>query len=237
MSADTETIVIKRYASRRLYNAQASEYIALDGIADLIRAGRTVQIIDKKTGEDLTRMYLLQIISDQDADGEKVLPTNIMMEMVRAYKDQTSTLLPDFLSRSYEIFKEQQSLYFMQQGEDATPAGSVFTSPDILKGWQDRMGAWLGEGLTGNTAAGLGMEAAEDMMKSLSKTATPINPMANFDVGALQEQQKAIFGAAMSSFMPTGAAKEEPKASPSKDDELAEMKAQLAAMQEKLNGL
>lgn len=104
-----DTIVINRYASRRLYNTQTSEYVTLDEIAELIRQGNDVQVKDRKSGEDLTRQFLLQIITEQESKGENVLPINVLTGLVRSYSTATQGVLPDFLSKSYEMFIEQQS--------------------------------------------------------------------------------------------------------------------------------
>ena len=71
MSEPDKPLLIKRYASRRLYNTETSDYVTLEDIAGFIRAGREVQIIDLKSGDDLTRQYLLQIIAEHESRGEK----------------------------------------------------------------------------------------------------------------------------------------------------------------------
>lgn len=108
MTTENETILIKRYASRRLYNTMISDYVTLDEIAQYIRDGKDVKIVDRKTGDDLTRQYLMQIITDYESRGENVLPINVLTDIVRSYNDQAQTLIPDFLSKSFEILKQQQ---------------------------------------------------------------------------------------------------------------------------------
>ena len=82
--AETATpLLIKRYASRRLYNTETSDYVTLEDIAGFIRAGREVQIIDLKSGDDLTRQYLLQIVAEHESKGDTVLPTNVLTDLVR----------------------------------------------------------------------------------------------------------------------------------------------------------
>ncbi|GGA14699.1 polyhydroxyalkanoate synthesis repressor PhaR [Neptunicoccus cionae] len=105
----TNTILINRYASRRLYNTQTSEYVTLDEIAELIKQGNDVEIKDRKSGEDLTRQFLLQIITEQESKGENVLPVNVLTGLVRSYSTAAQGVLPDFLSKSYEMFSEQQA--------------------------------------------------------------------------------------------------------------------------------
>ena len=103
-----DPILINRYASRRLYNTQTSEYVTLDEISELIKQGHDVEIRDRKTGEDLTRQFLLQIITEQESKGENVLPVNVLTGLVRSYSTAAQGILPDFLSQSYEMFTQQQ---------------------------------------------------------------------------------------------------------------------------------
>ena len=103
-----DPILINRYASRRLYNTQSSEYVTLEEVAGLIRDGNEVEIRDRKTGEDLTRQYLLQIITEQESRGENIMPINVLTGLVRSYSSTTQNFLPEFLSKSYEAFSEQQ---------------------------------------------------------------------------------------------------------------------------------
>jgi len=105
---ENETIIIKRYASRRLYNTMISDYVTLDEIAQYIRDGKDVKIVDRKSGDDLTRQYLMQIITDYESRGENVLPINVLTDIVRSYNDQAQSFIPDFLSHSYEMLKQQQ---------------------------------------------------------------------------------------------------------------------------------
>ena len=110
MTKDSSNILIKRYASRRLYNTNTSDYVTLDEVAQFIRDGKEVKIVDRKSGDDLTRQYLLQIISDYESRGENVLPINVLTDIVRSYSDQAQNFIPDFLSQSYEMLKKQQSM-------------------------------------------------------------------------------------------------------------------------------
>ncbi len=75
-------LLIKRYASRRLYNTETSDYVTLEDIAGFIRDGRDVQIVDLKTGDDLTRQYLLQIVAEHESRGENVLPLSVLTDLV-----------------------------------------------------------------------------------------------------------------------------------------------------------
>jgi polyhydroxyalkanoate synthesis repressor PhaR len=108
--ADTSApLLIKRYASRRLYNTETSDYVTLEDIAGFIRGGREVKIVDLKSGDDLTRQYLLQIIAEHESRGETILPIAVLNDLVRSYTTQASTVVPDFLTMSFEMLKQGQS--------------------------------------------------------------------------------------------------------------------------------
>lgn len=108
--AETEKpLLIKRYASRRLYNTETSDYVTLEDIAGFIRDGREVQIVDLKSGDDLTRQYLLQIIAEHESRGENVLPLGVLTDLVRSYTTQAQSVVPQFLAQSFEMLRESQS--------------------------------------------------------------------------------------------------------------------------------
>ncbi|MFQ5438371.1 MAG: polyhydroxyalkanoate synthesis repressor PhaR [Paracoccaceae bacterium] len=134
-------LLIKRYASRRLYNTETSDYVTLDDIAGFIRSGRDVEIIDLKTGDDLTRQYLLQIITEHEAKGENVLPINVLTDLVRSYAQEAQSFVPDFLAQSFEMMKRQQAELLDQIPDPMAAFGG-------LEGWQKKqrefMSAMLG---------------------------------------------------------------------------------------------
>jgi polyhydroxyalkanoate synthesis repressor PhaR len=108
--AETEKpLLIKRYASRRLYNTETSDYVTLEDIAGFIRDGRDVKIVDLKSGDDLTRQYLLQIVAEHESKGESVLPINVLTDLVRSYTTQSASMVPQFLAASFEAFRDSQS--------------------------------------------------------------------------------------------------------------------------------
>ena len=109
MAQSDKPLLIKRYASRRLYNTETSDYVTLEDIARLIREGRQVQIVDLKSGDDLTRQYLLQIIAEHESRGENVLPLDVLTDLVRSYTTQAQSVVPQFLAMSFEMLREGQS--------------------------------------------------------------------------------------------------------------------------------
>jgi len=109
MTQSDKPLLIKRYASRRLYNTETSDYVTLEDIAGLIREGRDVQIVDLKSGDDLTRQFLLQIVAEHESKGESVLPVNILTDLVRSYTTQAGSMVPQFLAASFDAIRESQS--------------------------------------------------------------------------------------------------------------------------------
>lgn len=136
----TNTILINRYASRRLYNTQTSEYVTLEEISELIKQGNDVEIRDRKTGEDLTRQFLLQIITEQESKGENVLPVNVLTGLVRSYSTAAQGVLPDFLSKSYEMFSEQQTAMMDRIPGIGAPNNWQKQQADLMK---SMMAAWM----------------------------------------------------------------------------------------------
>lgn len=109
MAEMEKPLLIKRYASRRLYNTETSDYVTLEDIAGFIRGGREVQIVDLKSGDDLTRQYLLQIIAEHESRGENVLPVNVLNDLVRSYMVPGGGMMPQFLQSSFEMLRENQT--------------------------------------------------------------------------------------------------------------------------------
>lgn len=108
--ADTQKpLLIKRYASRRLYNTETSDYVTLEDIARFIREGREVQIIDLKSGDDLTRQYLLQIVAEHESRGENVLPLAVLTDLVRSYTSGVNSVVPQFLAMSFDMLQQNQA--------------------------------------------------------------------------------------------------------------------------------
>ncbi|MEH6773041.1 MAG: polyhydroxyalkanoate synthesis repressor PhaR [Cereibacter changlensis] len=109
MSETEKPLLIKRYASRRLYNTETSDYVTLEDIAGFIRAGREVQIIDLKSGDDLTRQYLLQIVAEHESKGDNVLPLGVLTDLVRSYTTEVQSVVPQFLAASFEMLRTGQT--------------------------------------------------------------------------------------------------------------------------------
>ena len=107
-TADTQPVVVKKYANRRLYNTESSSYITLDNLADMVRLGRDFVVYDAKTGEDITRSVLTQIIVEEEGKGRALLPTAFLRQLIGFYGDQMQSLVPRFLEQALGAFAQQQ---------------------------------------------------------------------------------------------------------------------------------
>ncbi|MEQ8897364.1 MAG: polyhydroxyalkanoate synthesis repressor PhaR [Roseovarius sp.] len=138
MAESEKPLLIKRYASRRLYNTETSDYVTLEDIAEFIRDGRDVQIIDLKSGDDLTRQYLLQIIAEHESRGENVLPINVLNDLVRSYTTQATSMVPEFLAASFDMLREGQSK-MMENMTKANPLAAPLGMPgmDAMRAQQE----------------------------------------------------------------------------------------------------
>lgn len=104
-----ETVIIKKYANRRLYNTSTSSYITLDHLAQMVKENVDFKVIDAKTGADLTHSILTQIIMEEEATGEQMLPTNFLRQLIGMYGNSMQALLPGYLEASMEHFRENQA--------------------------------------------------------------------------------------------------------------------------------
>ncbi len=101
-------VVVKKYANRRLYNTESSSYITLDSLAEMVRLGRDFVVYDAKTGEDITRGVLTQIIVEEEGKGRNLLPTTFLRQLIGFYGDQMQSLVPRYLEQSMAALAEQQ---------------------------------------------------------------------------------------------------------------------------------
>src|SRR6185437_10457894 len=103
-----EKVVIQKYANRRLYNKATSTYITLDDLAGMVREGVDFVVYDAKTGEDITRKVLTQIIFEEESRGQNLLPIQFLRQLIRFYGDQMQAFLPSYLELSLDSFIRQQ---------------------------------------------------------------------------------------------------------------------------------
>jgi polyhydroxyalkanoate synthesis repressor PhaR len=101
-------VVVKKYANRRLYNTEASSYVTLDHLAQMVKEGREFVVYDAKSGEDITRQVLTQIIVEEEAKGSNLLPIGFLRQLISFYGDSLQGLVPRYLEHSMSTFARQQ---------------------------------------------------------------------------------------------------------------------------------
>ena len=104
-----DVVIIKKYANRRLYDTESSTYITLERLAEMVRQKREFQVVDAKTGEDITRSVLTQIIMDEESRGATMLPVNFLRQLISMYGGQMQAAVPQFLEASLDQFQRNQS--------------------------------------------------------------------------------------------------------------------------------
>ena len=105
---DGDTIIIKKYANRRLYNTQTSKYITLDFLAELTRKEQDFKVVDARTGEDITHNVLTQIIMEEESNGQNLLPVNFLKQIISMYGNSMQGMVPPFLEGSMANFRASQ---------------------------------------------------------------------------------------------------------------------------------
>ncbi|NBW74861.1 MAG: polyhydroxyalkanoate synthesis repressor PhaR [Sphingomonadaceae bacterium] len=177
--AKGDTVIIKKYANRRLYNTQSSSYITLEHLAKMTRDGVEFKVLDAKTGTDITHQILTQIIMEEESStGEQMLPVNFLRQLIGMYGNSMQSLVPHYLEASMDNFRSNQV-----------------------------------------------------KLREAFETSLGNNPLAK-----LAQRNLEMFKAAASAFVP-GLNDSKPAGGESKDDEIAQLRAQMAAMQKKLDEL
>lgn len=169
-------LLIKRYASRRLYNTETSDYVTLEEIARLIRAGRDLRIVDLKSGDDLTRQYLLQIVAEHESRGDSVLPLAVLTDLVRSYTTTTRSVVPQFLSLSFDMLRQGQTKAIASAMKPLSVVPGFEAMQVQQRAFLDAMTGGMSEAWTGKPAeSGKDAELAEiraqlaELQKKLSQ--------------------------------------------------------------------
>jgi len=108
--------VIKKYPNRRLYDTEKSVYITVPDVLKLIRQGEEFQVVDADSGEDITRLILVQIITEQEGGATPIFTTDMLTRFIRVYDDTSQELFGEFLDRNLKMFGEQQKRFQDQVG-------------------------------------------------------------------------------------------------------------------------
>ena len=109
MAKPSAKVTIKKYANRRLYDTESSTYITLDRLAAMIREGREFEVVDARTGEDITRQVLTQIIVDEESRGSTMLPVNFLKQIIGLYGNSMEAVVPQYLEAAMDSFQRNQS--------------------------------------------------------------------------------------------------------------------------------
>ncbi|WP_082400385.1 MULTISPECIES: polyhydroxyalkanoate synthesis repressor PhaR [Sphingomonadales] len=104
-----DTIVIKKYANRRLYNTHSSSYITLEDLAKMTREGLEFTVVDAKSGDDITHSILTQIIVEEEANGEHILPVSFLRDLISMYGNSMQSMMPSYLEASMANFRANQA--------------------------------------------------------------------------------------------------------------------------------
>jgi len=124
--ANDDVTVIKKYANRRLYNTASSSYVTLDDLSSMVKAGEEFVVRDAKTGTDITRSVLTQIIFEEEAKGHNMLPISFLRQLIGFYGDSMQAVVPSYLEHAMGVFSQGQETLHKQ-------VTSAFGGADVLK--------------------------------------------------------------------------------------------------------
>ncbi len=180
-TAPESAVVIKKYANRRLYNTATSTYVTLDDLAVMVKAGTDFVVYDAKTGDDITRSVLTQIIFEEESKGTTLLPINFLRQLIRFYGDSMQAIVPGFLEFSLgNLGKEQEK--FRAQILEAWGAEPFKAVQDHA---QRNMAMF-------NDAMRVFNPFTAAMGQTGQKSATPQQPPGKDDLQALKDQLTAM---------------------------------------------
>ncbi len=184
-----EPITIKKYANRRLYNTATSSYVTLDHLCDMVKEGQDFAVFDAKSGEDITRSVLTQIIVEQEAKGENLLPIHFLRQLISYYDDQMKHVVPGYLDMSMDALKERQDEFRERMTEAfGSPAQSMRVFEEMTRAniamfqstWGDAMQNMM-------KMAGGGMGAASQPKSEPTDQDAEVDAL-KAQVAAMQEQ-------------------------------------------------
>lgn len=113
-TGNADPVVIKKYANRRLYNTSSSAYVTLDNLAQMVKDGDDFVVFDAKSGDDITRTVLTQIIFEEEGKGQNLLPINFLRQLIRFYGDSMEAFVPSYLEFSLESLAKEQERFRQQ---------------------------------------------------------------------------------------------------------------------------
>lgn len=131
-----DPIVIKKYANRRLYDTGRSSYVTLSDLSEMIKDGYDFVVVEAKSGEDITRSVLTQIIADQESKGENLLPIGFLKNLIGLYGENFDGFLPKYLENTLEIFAKNQERMreqFSESLQGMNPMKNMFPGAAMLE--------------------------------------------------------------------------------------------------------
>jgi polyhydroxyalkanoate synthesis repressor PhaR len=133
MGKSSGKVTIKKYANRRLYDTESSSYITLDRLGAMIREGRDFEVIDAKSGDDITHQVLTQIIVEEESRGEgaTMLPVNFLRQLIGLYGGQMQGAVPQYLEAAMDMFSKNQAA--MRDAVGGAPFGGATMFADLAK--------------------------------------------------------------------------------------------------------
>ncbi len=145
-----DAIIIKKYANRRLYNTASSSYITLEDLARMVRENVEFQVLDAKTGDDITHSILTQIIMDEEANGtQQMLPVSFLRQLIGMYGNSMQAMMPSYLEASMANFRDNQTKIreAFDKGLSATPFAAIHeTNMAVMRAAADVFLPGLGKG-------------------------------------------------------------------------------------------
>ncbi|BDW82641.1 methyl-accepting chemotaxis protein [Erythrobacter sp. Dej080120_24] len=169
----SDTIIIKKYANRRLYNTASSSYITLEDLAKMVRENVEFVVYDAKSGDDITHSILTQIIMDEEANGGQMLPVSFLRQLIGMYGNSMQALMPSYLEASMANFRENQAKIreAFEKGLSNNPLAAIH-----------------------ETNMAMMRAAAETFMPGAAskRSAPPPRETSNDDIAALREQMAAM---------------------------------------------
>lgn len=192
-----ETVVIKKYANRRLYNTETSTYVTLDDLAAMVRSDRDFVVYDAKTGDELTHSVLTQIIVDQESKGQTLLPIPFLRQLIRFYDDSIARMVPTYLQFSLEALVKEQERF---RSQFATAFGNPSAAFEAYQEqarrnmaiFEQAMSMWTPFSPKGADAAQSTPQPGSETESSESGSAAATNSASLDDIAELKSQLAAM---------------------------------------------
>jgi len=191
-----DVTVIKKYANRRLYNTASSSYVTLDDLSSMVKAGEDFVVRDAKSGDDITRSVLTQIIFEEEAKGENLLPISFLRQLIGFYGDSMQAVVPSYLEHTMKVFSQGQESMQEQvakafSGADVMKIGEEMAKQNMAM-FQQAMGSLGGGSMGGGSMGGMGAMFNPGAENNTTKPAETNKEKSADDFDALKDQLSAM---------------------------------------------